>query len=255
MLNAAHITQKLSHKENLNVVVLTGAGISAESGISTFRDADGLWQSHSIEELATPEGFKANPDLVYHFYNQRRMQIMDKQTLPNPAHMALSKLEVALGTGFTLITQNVDNLHEKGGVKRVLHMHGSLLSEKCVVSDKSRQITHDLNAQSGCDCCEIPQHMRPDIVWFGEMPYYMNDIECSLNSADLFVSIGTSGNVYPAAGFVQLARHCGAYCVELNLEPSEGKSLFDEHHTGKASLLVPAFVERLLSLRQYNKHL
>lgn len=255
MLNAAHIIEKFSNNQKLSVVVLTGAGISAESGISTFRDADGLWQNHSIEELATPEGFKANPDLVYRFYHQRRLQIMDEKTLPNPAHIALSELAAAFGTSFTLITQNVDNLHEKGGVERVLHMHGSLTSEKCVVSGKSRQITHKLNAQSRCDCCKTPQHMRPDIVWFGEMPYHMDDIEYYLSSADLFVSIGTSGNVYPAAGFVQIARHYGAYCVELNLEPSEGKSLFDEHHTGKASLLVPAFVERLFSLLGYNKHL
>lgn len=230
------------------IVILTGAGISAESGIKTFRDSHGLWESHSIEEVATPEGFARNPDLVYRFYTQRRAQLLSGEVSANQAHFALAKLEQHWGDKLIIVTQNVDNLHEQGGSKNVLHMHGELLSAKCCRTGERAVGLHTLNAQSRCLCCQPSSSMRPDIVWFGEMPYHMPTIEEHLYSCDIFVSIGTSGSVYPAAGFVAAASQFGAYTIELNLEPSEGASQFDEQHSGAASALVPRFVERLISL-------
>jgi len=230
----------------LKVVVLTGAGISAESGLKTFRDNNGLWEDHSIEDVATPEGFERNAELVYRFYNQRRRQLLSPELQPNKAHLALAMLEQALGDSFTLITQNVDNLHQRAGSKNVLHMHGSLLSARCLASDSCSDIFNDLNHTNQCDCCHPKSSMRPDIVWFGEMPKYMQQIETLLNAADMFVSIGTSGTVYPAAGFVNQANDYGAYSIELNLEPSSGQSAFSEKHYGLASELVSQFVDTLL---------
>ena len=230
----------------LKVVVLTGAGISAESGLKTFRDNNGLWEDHSVEDVATPEGFKRNPELVYRFYNQRRQQLLSSEVQPNKAHLALAKLEGVLGGNFTLITQNVDNLHQRAGNKNVLHMHGSLLSAQCLKSGISSDIYHNLDHTNQCDCCQPPSNLRPDIVWFGEMPKYMQEIETLLSTADIFISIGTSGTVYPAAGFVSQANYNGAYTVELNLEPSAGQSEFAEKHYGPASELVGQFVDRLL---------
>jgi NAD-dependent deacetylase len=230
----------------LKVVVLTGAGISAESGLKTFRDNNGLWEDHQIEDVATPEGFARDPALVYRFYNQRRQQLLSPEVEPNKAHVALAKLEKALADNFTLITQNVDNLHQRAGNKNVLHMHGSLLSAKCIASGKCSDIFTDLNYSSQCRCCQPSRNMRPDIVWFGEMPKYMPQIEDVLQAADIFVSIGTSGTVYPAAGFVSMANHCGAHSVELNLEPSFSQSKFSEKHYGPASKLVGQFVDILL---------
>jgi len=230
------------------VLILTGAGISAESGIKTFRDSNGLWENHSIEEVATPEGFANNPDLVYRFYTQRRAQLLNGEVSANQAHFALAKLEQYLGDELIVVTQNVDNLHGQGGSKNVLHMHGELLSAKCCLSGEKVAGMRQLNANSRCACCQPSSPMRPDIVWFGEIPYHMAVIEDHLYNCDIFVSIGTSGNVYPAAGFVAAASQFGAYTIELNLEPSEGASMFDEQHSGAASVLVPRFVERLLSL-------
>ena len=239
---------KLPHYvlSDLKVVVLTGAGISAESGLKTFRDNNGLWEEHNIEDVATPEGFERDKELVYRFYNQRRRQLLSPEVQPNLAHLALAKLEYALEHNFTLITQNVDNLHQRAGNKNILHMHGSLLSARCLVSDCCSDIFTDLDHSTKCDCCSPRNSMRPDIVWFGEMPKYMEKIEVLLRDADVFISIGTSGTVYPAAGFVNQANHYGAYSVELNLEPSSGQSEFNEKHYGAASELVGQFVDTLL---------
>ncbi len=230
----------------LKVVVLTGAGISAESGLKTFRDNNGLWENHSIQDVATPEGFRRNAELVYQFYNQRRRQLLSPSVQPNKAHLALAKLEKSLGDNFTLITQNVDNLHQRAGNKNVLHMHGSLLSARCLASDKCWDIFTNLDNRNQCVCCQPASSMRPDIVWFGEMPKHISKIEELLNDADLFVSVGTSGTVYPAAGFVSQAIQHGAYSLELNLEPSSGHNEFDEKHYGLASELVSQFVDKLL---------
>lgn len=230
----------------LKVVVLTGAGISAESGLKTFRDNNGLWEEHSIEDVATPEGFERNPKLVYRFYNQRRKQLLGPDVKPNVAHNALAKLEEYLGRNFTLITQNVDDLHERAGSKNVLHMHGSLLSARCLVSERSCAIFSDLDHSNHCECCQPSNHLRPDIVWFGEVPKFMPQIEECLSQADLFISIGTSGTVYPAAGFVRLSNHSGALSVELNMEPSSAQNEFAERYYGPATELVPKFVNSLI---------
>ncbi|MFT5839776.1 MAG: NAD-dependent deacetylase [Flavobacteriales bacterium] len=230
----------------LKVVILTGAGISAESGLKTFRDNNGLWEDHSIEDVATPEGFERNAELVYRFYNQRRCQLLNSEVQPNKAHLALSKLENALKDNVNLITQNVDNLHQRAGNKNVLHMHGSLLSARCLTSHNSCDIVTHLDHTNRCYCCQPSSGMRPDIVWFGEMPKYMQQIDALLYDADIFVSIGTSGTVYPAAGFVSQANQYGAYSIELNLEPSFGQNEFSEKHYGPASELVSEFVDTLL---------
>lgn len=232
-----------------NVVVLTGAGISAESGIQTFRAQDGLWEDHHIEDVATPEGFERNPDLVQEFYNQRRLNLQETEIEPNAAHLALGRLEKELEGSVTIITQNIDNLHERGGSQNIIHMHGELLKARCsesnqVVEEKGEVKTGDL-----CHCCQIPAQMRPHVVWFGEMPLRMGDIYESLEKADLFISIGTSGVVYPAAGFVHDAKMHGAHTVEINLEPSAVESEFEEKRYGKASLEVPKLVEEILALQ------
>jgi NAD-dependent deacetylase len=228
------------------IVVLTGAGISAESGLKTFRDNDGLWENHRVEDVATPEAFLRDPALVYRFYNERRSQLLGGTIKPNPAHMALAKLQQHYGDNLLLVTQNVDNLHEQGGSKKVLHMHGELLSARCCVSGKIFDVSTNFDGDSRCTCCQPAQKIRPNIVWFGEMPLFMDEIYQTLEKADLFISIGTSGNVYPAAGFVQEANQAGAHTVELNLEPSMGQSNFAEKRYGRAGDIVPAFVEQLL---------
>lgn len=227
-----------------SVVVLTGAGISAESGIRTFRASDGLWEDHKIDNVATPEGFEANPELVQKFYNDRRRQLFQSGIQPNDAHKALAKLEGILGNKFLLVTQNVDNLHERAGNLRVIHMHGELLKVRCTVSGKVTEWRGDLTVNDGCSCCLTPQSMRPHIVWFGEMPIEMATISQAIAEADYFIAIGTSGNVYPAAGFVRSARLYGAHTVELNLEPSQVGSAFAEKHYGLASKVVPDFIEK-----------
>jgi len=238
----------ISHLKSIKhpkVVILTGAGISAESGVKTFRDNNGLWENHKVEDVATPEAFARDPALVYQFYNDRRAQLIGGNINPNLAHVALAKLGRVLQDQLVIVTQNVDDLHERGGCKDVIHMHGELLSAKCINTGKSARFNTDVSADTLCACCQPTASMRPDIVWFGEMPYHMDIIQQHLSDADLFISIGTSGNVYPAAGFVQLASYAGAYTLELNLEPSEGQSDFAECHYGLASELVPAFVDEL----------
>jgi NAD-dependent deacetylase len=223
----------------MNVVVLTGAGISAESGVATFRDADGLWEGHRVEDVATPEAFVRDREAVHRFYDARRADVQAVE--PNAAHRALARLELELGDDLLVITQNVDDLHERAGSTRVVHMHGELLSAWCTSCDGRFAWDSELLDMPPCPACGEAT-LRPDIVWFGEIPYDMDVIEKALARADLFVSIGTSGAVYPAAGFVDLARRYGARTLELNLEPSEGSHLFDESRLGPATALVPAWV-------------
>ena len=227
----------------MNIVILTGAGISAESGLGTFRDEGGLWAQHRIEDVATPEGFAKNPALVVDFYNKRRAQAATADH--NAAHAALARLEQEHTDDVLIVTQNVDGLHEQAGSKQVLHMHGQLDQALCAACDHRWPAPLRMAVEDSCPACQAPT-ARPDIVWFGEIPYHMDRIDTALSKADLFVSIGTSGNVYPAAGFVQAARAYGADTLELNLEPSEGASLFAEARTGSASQIVPIWVDEIL---------
>lgn len=229
-----------------HVVILTGAGISAESGIRTFRAADGLWEEHHVEDVATPEGFQRDPALVQRFYNARRQQLQQPEIQPNAAHLALAELEQVLGDNFLLVTQNIDNLHERAGNSRVLHMHGELLKVRCVTSGQVIEWSGDITPDDRCTCCQFPSALRPHVVWFGEMPLGMEQIYQALEQADYFIAIGTSGHVYPAAGFVHEARLQGAHTVELNLEPSQVGNEFAERHYGLASDVVPEFVHKLL---------
>ena len=229
-----------------NIVVLTGAGISAESGIQTFRAADGLWENHRIEDVATPEGFEIDPDLVQSFYNQRRSNLLLPNIQLNSAHGALAELEKQLDGKVTIITQNIDDLHERAGSQNVIHMHGELLRARCCESGQSISYKGQLKTGDLCHCCQIPAQLRPHVVWFGEMPLRMGEIYQCIEESDLFVSIGTSGVVYPAAGFVHDAKMCGAHTIEINLVPSAVESEFDEKHYGKASEKVPELVKLLL---------
>lgn len=226
-----------------NIVILTGAGISAESGLGTFRDEGGLWAKHRIEDVATPEGFARNPQLVADFYNTRRTQAHTAQ--PNAAHHALARLEAEHPGDVLIVTQNVDGLHEKSGSQNVLHMHGALDSALCARCDHRWAAPLEMVVGMTCPSCAEPS-ARPDIVWFGEIPYHMERIDLALSKADLFVSIGTSGNVYPAAGFVELANIAGADTLEMNLETSETASQFARVIQGKASACVPDWVDEVL---------
>ncbi len=230
-----------------NIVILTGAGVSAESGIDTFRaGANGgpsLWEQHRVEDVATPEGFARDPDLVLRFYDMRRAAIQTKQ--PNPAHEALARLDAQWPGELLIVTQNVDDLHERAGAKRVLHMHGEHLNAWCTACDARSPWRKTLIERPRCPACGEAA-LRPDVVWFGEMPYQMHVIQDALREADLFVSIGTSGAVYPAAGFVRTARELGASTLELNLERSQGSRWFAETRLGTAGELVPAWVEEML---------
>lgn len=231
-----------------NIVILTGAGISAESGIDTFRAAGGLWENHKVEDVATPQGYFKDPQLVHNFYNMRRAAL--KTVQPNAAHIALAKLEAGLsehGGSLTLVTQNVDDLHERGGVSGVIHMHGILTSMLCGICEHRWEHLEDASPDMPCPSCQVKGSPRPDIVWFGEMPYHMDAIEDAVDGCDLFVSIGTSGAVYPAAGFVQMAKALGKQTLELNLERSEGSHHFDECRMGSAGHLVPLWVDEILS--------
>ncbi len=230
-----------------NIVVLTGAGISAESGLATFRGPDGLWEGHRVEDVATPEAFARDSALVHAFYDARRANLA--KVAPNAAHRALARLDAAWPGELLIVTQNVDDLHERAGAKRLLHMHGELMSAWCRACDMRARWEGAMGDGPHCPECGTAGRLRPDIVWFGEMPYEMERIDRALMNADLFVSIGTSGNVYPAAGYVQTARYVGARTLEMNLEPSLGSYLFDESRTGPAGVLVPAWVEEMLNDR------
>jgi NAD-dependent deacetylase len=227
-----------------NIVILTGAGVSAESGIGTFRDKGGLWEQHRIEDVATPEGFARDPDLVLRFYDMRREAIQKAE--PNAAHYALARLDAAWSGNLLIVTQNVDDLHERAGANRLIHMHGEHLKAWCTHCDRRHHWRATLIDRPDCPACGKAA-LRPDVVWFGEMPYRMDEIDHALKPCDLFVSIGTSGAVYPAAGYVKKARHFGAKTLELNLEPSQGSVMFDESRLGSAGTLVPAWVDQMLS--------
>jgi NAD-dependent deacetylase len=259
-----------------NIVILTGAGVSAESGLATFRGPDGLWEGHRVEDVATPEAFVRDPALVHQFYDARRARLGEVE--PNAAHRALARLDAEWPGELLIVTQNVDDLHERAGAKRLLHMHGELTSAWCLACDERfpwrgpmapsavcPEPVEGLSCSSSgaregqsfdklrtdgsvnrCPSCETVGMVRPDIVWFGEMPYEMERIDEALTKADLFVSIGTSGAVYPAAGFVQTARYCGARTLEINLEPSQGSIFFDERHYGPAGVEVPKWVTELV---------
>lgn len=225
------------------VVILTGAGISAESGLGTFRAENGLWAQHRVEDVATPEGFRANPALVHRFYNMRRAESAGAE--PNAAHRALARLEAELDGGVTIVTQNVDDLHERGGARNIIHMHGALSGSLCAACDHRWPSAFETSPEDTCPACGTPA-TRPDIVWFGEMPYQMERIWHLLREAEIFAAIGTSGNVYPAAGFAQDARRAGVHTVELNLEPSAVVNDFLETRFGPATQTVPAWVDELL---------
>lgn len=227
------------------IVILTGAGISAESGLGTFRDEGGLWAQHRIEDVATPEAFAHDPARVHQFYNARRVQAAGAQ--PNAAHQALARLQAAWPGHVLLVTQNVDGLHEKAGAE-VVHMHGELSRALCAACEHRWDSPQEMSVGETCPACDAPA-ARPDIVWFGEMPYHMEQILDAIQTCDLFAAIGTSGQVYPAAGFVEEARMAGAATVELNLRDSDMTHAFEEHVTGPASETVPQWVDRLLQGR------
>lgn len=232
------------------IVILTGAGVSAESGLGTFRGKDGLWTRYSLDDVATPEGFARDPVLVHEFYNRRRARLLGAE--PNAAHQALARLEAGAGAGaggdVRVVTQNIDNLHERAGSTAVIHMHGEMLRARCNLCHHVVRHDGDLSLEVECAGCGAAGGMRPHVVWFGEMPLHMMEIDSLLLACDLFISIGTSGQVYPAAGFVSQVRDLGrAHTVELNLEASDGHSLFAEKLYGPASEVVPAYVDALLA--------
>ena len=228
-----------------NIVILTGAGVSAESGLATFRGPDGLWEGHRVEDVCTPEAFARDPALVHAFYDERRAKLGTVE--PNPAHRALARLDKEWPGELLLVTQNVDDLHDRAGSKRLVHMHGELASGWCLRCDERFPWSGPMGEGAECASCGTSGAVRPDIVWFGEMPYEMERIDDALRGCDLFVSIGTSGAVYPAAGFVQSARYAGAKTLEINLEPSLGSYLFHESRVGRAGDLVPRWIDEVLA--------
>ncbi len=226
-----------------SIFILTGAGISAESGIATFRDEDGLWAKHRVEDVATPEAFERNPALVQNFYNERRAGLAS--VVPNVAHVALARLQRLHKGRVTLVTQNIDDLHERAGAQ-VIHMHGELVKARCVDCGAVQPWPNDITAESACLPCKSKKTLRPHIVWFGEMPLFMKEIEQALMDADVFAAIGTSGEVYPAAGYGEVANANGAHTVELNLKPT-GSDMFKQSLAGPASETVPAWVDSILT--------
>ena len=228
-----------------SIVVLTGAGMSADSGVATFRGPDGLWEGHRVDDVATPEAFARDPELVHAFYDARRAKLGSVE--PNDGHWALARFDAEWSGELLIVTQNVDDLHERAGASRLLHMHGELKKGWCLSCGEHFPWSGPMGKAAECPSCRQVGQVRPDIVWFGEMPYEMERIDAALMTADLFVSIGTSGAVYPAAGFVQTARYRGAHCLEINLEPSQGSIFFHETRHGRASQLVPGWVDEMLS--------
>ena len=249
-LPASRFHTHLWHGEGMaeqlpRIVILTGAGVSAESGIRTFRAADGLWEEHRVEDVASPEGFAANPELVQRFYNERRRHLLHRDTTPNAAHKAIAELEQKFNGEVLVVTQNIDDLHERAGSQNVIHMHGELLKARCEYCNTVIEMRGDMRPDDRCANCD--GRMRPHIVWFGEVPLHMERIVTALELCDLFAAIGTSGNVYPAAGFVRVARSAGAHTVEINLEASDVNAEFDETRLGNASEQVPKWVTGLLT--------
>ena len=228
-----------------NIVILTGAGISKESGIDTFRDEGGIWSKVKIENVATPQAFERDPSTVQKFYNGRRASLLDPSIKPNAAHFALAKLEREWPGHVAVITQNIDNLHESAGTQNLIHMHGELLKARCTNCGLVVDWHQPLGEGEKCPDCQ-KKALRPHVVWFGETPLMMDSIDQLLADCNLFLSVGTSGNVYPASGFVQMANSYGSHTVEINLEPSEGATLFKESKYGVATLLVPSFVDALI---------
>jgi NAD-dependent deacetylase len=227
----------------MRIVVLTGAGISAESGIPTFRDAGGLWEGHSVDDVATPEGFARDPEKVQRFYDARRRAAASAE--PNAAHRAVARLEQALGDRLLVVTQNVDDLHERAGTRRLVHMHGQLDRALCQACGATPEWHDGLADRPPCPACGA-RMLRPDVVWFGEMPYELDRIENAVVACDLFASVGTSGAVYPAAGYVALASAFGAQTVELNLERSDADIPFNQSRIGRATEIVPVWVDEIL---------
>jgi len=229
------------------IVILSGAGISRESGLDTFRDASGIWAKVRPEDVATPEAFTQDPDRVHRFYNARRAQLLSDAVKPNAAHIALAELEQGWQGNLLLVTQNIDNLHERAGSKNVVHLHGELLKARCGICQRVKPCHHDLNPQMRCRDCGSSGSLRPHVVWLGEFPLSMAEVMLELERCDLFIAIGTSGNVYPAAGFVQQAGLAGAHLVELNIEASANANRFLEKVYGPATEIVPAYARRLLA--------
>ncbi len=229
----------------MHILVLTGAGISAESGIATFRDSDGLWAGHEIDEVATPQGFVSNPSLVYSFYNARKRQLISEEVQPNEAHYAIARLQAKI-PNTTIITQNVDDLHERSGVTDIIHMHGNLLEIQCTQCNHVFFSKSDISLDSTCPQCNVKSKLRPNIVWFGEAPLFLDRIYHLLSVCTHFIAIGTSGTVYPAAQFVQEASKNRAHCVLINKIPSENFDSFHEHRYGDATVEVPKYVSTLI---------
>jgi len=236
----------MGHDSSTSIVILTGAGISAESGLPTFRDNGGLWEQHRVEDVATPEAFRRNPDLVQRFYNERRSRLSD--VTPNAAHHALVELENRWPGPLLLVTQNVDDLHARAGSRNLIPMHGELLKARCSACGAVAAWSQDILPESRCPQCDRPGQLRPHIVWFGEMPLEMDRIFAALERCDIFIAIGTSGTVYPAAGFVN-AVPPEARTIEINLEFSVAGSRFDEQRQGSATSRVPDLVAELLNGR------
>jgi len=230
-----------------HIVILTGAGISQESGLETFRSMDGIWSKVRIENVATPEAFKRDPERVLAFYNMRRAKHLVESIHPNAAHLALVRLEKEWPGKITLVTQNVDTLHDRAGSKNLIHMHGRISEARCNHCSHAADWPRDMTVQDVCPSCKRNGGIRPNVTWFGEMPMEMERINAALRDCDLFISIGTSGNVYPAAGFVAAVQRTGAHTVELNLEPSQGAPLFAEAHYGAATHIVPHYVDAVLA--------
>ncbi|CBH10546.1 NAD dependent deacetylase, putative [Trypanosoma brucei gambiense DAL972] len=235
-------------RPNRMIAILTGAGISAESGISTFRDQNGLWENHRVEDVCTPAAFLKQPTVVQRFYNERRRALLSPEVKPNASHQALARLQREYKDGqVVIITQNIDDLHERAGSRQVLHMHGELLKVRCTATGRVFESRDDvIHGESKCECCGVVETLRPHIVWFNEMPLYMDVIDEVVQNAGLFVAVGTSGNVYPAAGLVMIAKAHGAETLELNLEPSGNCRDFDRSVYGPASVIVPAWADEVL---------
>jgi NAD-dependent deacetylase len=229
-----------------NIVVLTGAGISQESGLETFRDENGIWAKTRLEEVATPLAFAKDPERVHQFYNFRRRQLLSNSVKPNAAHLALAELEQQWEGRLLLVTQNIDDLHERAGSRNLIHMHGELLKARCQACARVQPCRQDLEVRMSCPACGSTGSLRPHVVWFGEVPLLMEEIFQELEQVDLFIAIGTSGNVYPAAGFAESARSIGARVVELNREPSTNTNSFTERIFGPATRIVPSYVQHLL---------
>ncbi len=234
------------NKKPKHIVILTGAGISAESGIKTFRDCNGLWENHNVYDVASPDGFQRDPELVNRFYNLRRQQLLSGQVHPNEAHLALFKLQEELKGTVTIITQNVDDLHERAGSKNIIHMHGELLKMRCIETGRALTIKKDIHSTTPCPCCLKEGNLRPHIVWFGERPLHMDKIDSELHACDLFIAIGTSGHVYPAAMFVDTVKERGVPTIEINLESTQISDSFDQHLVGQASLETSKLVNEIL---------